>query len=294
MFPFIFLLSTQVFLIHLFNDNQINIFKYSGLKNTKIIRILSYVSFLLGVLIITLFYNFSSNLKNIYLEFKNKYTDNNSYLAVITKNGLWIKDLIDNEVKIINASKIDENFLIDVFISEFDSDFNLKRSIISNKVDIKNNQWVIFEPKILENNSSQSLDKISLNSNFNYQRIQNLYSNLSSFSLLELIKLKENYKKLNYSTTEVDIQLQKLISFPIYLTLMSVLSALIMFNTKKFKSSTLKITFGLFLSVLIYYINNFLYVLGNTEKISFLMSIWIPLVILMSVNIGMSVKINEK
>ena len=75
---------------------------------------------------------------------------------------------------------------------------------------------------------------------------------------------------------------------------MSVLSALIMFNTKKFKSSTLKITFGLFLSVLIYYINNFLYVLGNTEKISFLMSIWIPLVILMSVNIGMSVKINEK
>ena len=32
MFPFIFLIGTQLFFISLFNDNQIQIFKYSGLK----------------------------------------------------------------------------------------------------------------------------------------------------------------------------------------------------------------------------------------------------------------------
>ena len=37
MFPFIFLISTQLFFINLFNDNQIQIFKYSGLKNSKIL-----------------------------------------------------------------------------------------------------------------------------------------------------------------------------------------------------------------------------------------------------------------
>ena len=36
MFPFIFLISTQLFFINLFTDNQIQIFKYSGLKNSKI------------------------------------------------------------------------------------------------------------------------------------------------------------------------------------------------------------------------------------------------------------------
>jgi len=294
LFPFIFLLSTQVFFISLFNDNQINIFKYSGLKNSKVISLISILTFFFGILIITIFYNLSSNLKNIYLEFKNKYTDNNSYLAVITKNGLWIKDLVDNKVKIINASKIDENFLIDVFISEFDKDYNLKRSIISKKVDVKENQWKIFEPKILENNSSKSPDNLRLYSNFNYARIQNLYSNLSSLSMMELFKLKENYQKLNYSTTEVDIHLQKLISLPIYLTLMTILSALIMFNTKHFRSSTLKITIGLFLCVLIYYLNSFSYVLGNTEKISLIISIWMPMIILLTVNFIIMIKINEK
>ena len=35
MFPFIFLISTQLFFITLFNNNELIIFKYSGLKNSK-------------------------------------------------------------------------------------------------------------------------------------------------------------------------------------------------------------------------------------------------------------------
>ena len=49
----------------------------------------------MGIIIITLFYNFSSNLKNFYLDLKSNYTDDDKYLAVITKNGLWIKDIVD-------------------------------------------------------------------------------------------------------------------------------------------------------------------------------------------------------
>ena len=72
MFPFVFLLSTQVFFINLFNDNQIQIFKYSGLKNINIVGILSSVSILTGIFIILIFYNLSSNFKNVYLDLKNK------------------------------------------------------------------------------------------------------------------------------------------------------------------------------------------------------------------------------
>lgn len=294
MYPFIFLLSTQVFFISLFNDNQIQIFKYSGLKNSKILIIISSISLVLGFLIITLFYNLSSNLKNVYLELKNKYTSDNQYLAVITKNGLWIKDLVDKEIKIINASKIDQNFLIDVFISEFDENYTLIRHIKADKIDINKKEWLIYNPKIYENNTSKELDIIKIYSNFDSQRIQSLFSNLSSLSLLELINLRKNYKQLNYSTTEVDIQLQKLASFPIYFTLMTILSSIIMFNTKKFKSSTLKISIGLFLSVIIYYVNNFFYVLGNTEKISMIISVWFPLFVLIFANTTMILRINEK
>ena len=39
MLPFIFLVSTQAFFIHLFKDEQIQTFKYSGLKNSSILKI---------------------------------------------------------------------------------------------------------------------------------------------------------------------------------------------------------------------------------------------------------------
>ena len=80
-----------------------------------------------------------------------------------------------------------------------------------------------------------NLQKIyRLNTNFNYNIIQNLFSNLSSLSFLDLWDMRNNYKKLNYSLTDVDLQLMKLITYPIYLVLMTMLSSIIMLNTKKF------------------------------------------------------------
>ena len=104
-FPFIFLLSTQLFFNNLFNDDQIDILKYSGLKNSKILLIINMTTFVLGVFIIIFFYNLSSNVKSLYLELKTNYTKDDKYLAVITNNGLWIKDIIHSKTLIINAAK---------------------------------------------------------------------------------------------------------------------------------------------------------------------------------------------
>tara|TARA_B100001057_G_scaffold76849_1_gene71610 strand:- start:1018 stop:2025 length:1008 start_codon:yes stop_codon:yes gene_type:complete len=294
MFPFMFLIGTQMFFISLFNDNQIQIFKYSGLKNSKILTLISIFAFLLGVLAITVFYNFSSNLKNFYLELKNNYSADDKYLAVITKNGLWIKDNINGKINIINALKIDNEYLIDTFITQFDENYEVVKNIQSSKVDISQNKWIAYDVKIYKNNIREDISELNFYSNFNYEKIQSLFSNLSSLSILELINLRKNYKSLNYSIIEVDLQLHKIISYPVYLTLMTILSATLMFNIKRYSSTTLKISIGLFLSVVIYYINNFFNVMGKTEKLSIFISIWIPLIILLAVNLIMVKQINEK
>ena len=148
LFPFIFLIGTQLFYVNLLNNDQINIFKYSGLKNSKIFLILSVLSFLTGLLIVVFFYNLSSNLKNIYLEFKSPYTTDGKYLAVITKNGLWIKDRVNNKNLIINSEKIEKNYLIENFITEFDNDFKSTRNITSKKIDITKDNLIIYDAKI--------------------------------------------------------------------------------------------------------------------------------------------------
>ena len=294
MFPFIFLISTQFFFNTLFTDNEINIFKYSGLKNTKIFSILAITTFFVGIVIISIFYNLSSNLKNLYLGLKSNYTDDKKYLAVITNNGLWIKDIYNENILMINATSFNKNELHDTYISEFDNNFEIIRNIKSQKIDISNKEWIIKDAEIYVQNNKKIIKSLRFKTNFDYELIQNLFSNMSSLSFLELVEMRKNYKKFNYSLTEIDLQLFKLISFPFYFILMFIFSAIIMMNTKTFKSKSFKIIIGLFLSVIIYYINNFFYILGTSEKINVISAVFIPLTILTIVNFLFMRNINAK
>ena len=294
MFPFIFLIATQLFFIKLFNNNEIEVFKYSGLKNSKILIILSILSVVAGLLITILFYNLSSNLKNFYLELKSQYTTDGKYLAVITKNGLWIKDEIDEKILVINSSKIEENFLKDNFITEFDKNYNIIRNIKSEKIDITTKNWIIYNVRVYNNNNYKIDNSLTLKTNFDYKKIKTLYSNLSSLSLLQLYELRENYIRLNYSITEVNLQLLKLVSYPLFLFLITIFSSLIMLNIKQINGTAFKISLGLFFSVIIYYFNNFFFVLGSTEKIPLIFSVFIPLAILTLLNAFMINNVNDK
>ena len=225
---------------------------------------------------------------------KSNYTKDGKYLAVINQNGLWIRDKIENKILIVNASKVDKNFLINSFITEFNTNYEVIRNIKSERINIKKNTWIVNDAEIFEKNVRTIKDKILINSNFNYDRINSLFSNLSSLSLLELMNLKKNYQSLNYSTVDINIQIQKIISYPIYLILMTILSAIIMLNSKRYKSSTLKLSLGLFFCVIIYYFNNLFNVLGSTEKINYFLSIWIPLLSLTFLTSLMTYNVNEK
>ena len=140
-FPFIFLISTQFFFIKLIEQNENISFKNFGLSNSSIIKLLALLSFLIGIFIVTIFYNLSSNLKHSYLNIKNSYAKDNKYLAVITENGIWIKDEMYGVTSIINARTFKGEFLNNVDIVQFDEKFNFIQNISTNKINIKNKTW---------------------------------------------------------------------------------------------------------------------------------------------------------
>ena len=61
-------------------------------------------------------------------------------MAVITENGLWIKDEYNKITNIINSEKIVGDELIDVEITQFNDEFQLDRIIFAEKINIKENK----------------------------------------------------------------------------------------------------------------------------------------------------------
>jgi len=294
-FPFIFLISTQFFFIKLADRHELIAFKNFGLDNTKVLKLISFTTLLLGILVITVFYNASASMKFLYLEIKNEYTKDNKYLATITENGLWIKDEINENINVINAEKIDKNKLINVDILQFDRSFSLLQIIYANEIDITNNNWLIDNAALSKYDSlEKNVNNLEFQSNFNYEKINSLFSNLSSLNLLELNKIRKDYDSMNYSTTEINSHIQKIFSYPIYLMIMTVLAATIMMNIRYDKPKVFHLIFGILLSVIIYYIHYFLGVLGKSEKIPITVSIWMPIILLTIISSIGLIRINEK
>ena len=294
-FPFIILISIIFLFLNLAEKGELTSFKNHGLENFQIIRLISLVTFFIGLFTVIIFYNFASILKFNYLNIKKDYTKDAKYLASITENGIWIKDEVDENILFINAKKIEFDNLIDVEIVKLNQNFDYLSTVTAQKVNIKNNLWTINDAITLNENNTQKIEKnLLINTNFNYEKISNLYSDLSSITLWGLIKLKEDYQTVNYSTIEIDYQFQKILSYPIYLTIMSLLSIVMMMNLKSGLNRIFLITIGIFLSVLIYYINHFCGIIGRSEAIPLLLSIWIPLLILLIISMVGLIKINEK
>ena len=294
-FPFIFLITAQFAFIKLMDQNEITVLKNFGLDNLKIIKILSILSFCIGIIIITIYYNFSSSLKYSYLNLKNTYAKDNKYLAVITENGIWIKDEFGENINIINANKFNNKILYGVDIIQFDQNFNFKNNIISQEIFINEKTWLIKNAHVTNSKGQLNLiENYKLETNLNYNDVNSLFSNLSSLNIFELNDLRKKYENINYSSTDVNSAIQKLISFPFYLTIMTILAATIMINIKHNKSKIFHLIFGILISVIIYYLSFFFEELGKNEQVPVIVSIWIPLLLISIVSMIYLVRINEK
>ena len=120
-----------------------------------------------------------------------------------------------------------------------------------------------------------------------------MYSNLNSLNILQLIKLKDNYKSIGNSATEVSIHLNKIYSLPIYLTLTTIIGALLMLKLTFIKSKFFLVVVGVLVSVIFYYVNYFSVLFGKNETLPVEVAVWLPqLLILLICILGMT-KLNE-
>ena len=199
------------------------------------------------------------------------------------------------KLTIINAQRFTINTLNNVDIIQLNKDFEFQNNIKAENVDIQENNWNLYGVKIIDkNNSIKREDAMNFLSNFNYEEINKLFSNLASLTIWNLFELKKNYLSINYSTTEINYHLQRIYAYPFLITIITALSAILMLNLNFQKPKLFFIVIGIMLSVIIYYINFFFGTMGKNEKIPVFVSIWTPIITLSIISLIGIIRINEK
>lgn len=296
--PFIIFISSIWFMVQMRNNKELITLKVYGFSNLKIFYILAFASFFLGWIILFLVNPLSSNLVKYYEKTKSSYARDIDHLVTFNKNGLWIKENIDGNERIITASNPDGYFVLDVQIYELDKNFSLKRKIFSKNADIKNNTWILNDVRIFTYNGGvlekKDKDNFFLKSNYNFDKINNLFNNSDTFSFLEIsINFNEMLKK-GYNKEFLNQSLNTMMTLPFYLFVMTAIATILTLHTMKNSENLRFFVIGLVFIVIIYYLKDFSLALGKTGRIPLILSIWTPIIALGFFTLIGVIQINEK
>ena len=296
--PFIIFISSMLYMIKLRNSKDLLTLKINGFSNLKIFFIFALTSFFIGWLILVIVNPITSSMLQFYEKTKSQYARDIEHLVSFNKNGLWIKENLIDGKRVITATKPEGTNLIDVKIFQFDEDFLLKKKIFSKKANIEEYNWILTNATVFELENSafvkKSLKEYEITSNYNHQKIINLFNNSNTLSFIDLIF---NYKELinkGYNKDFIKESLHLMLVLPFFLLLMTAIASILTMHTLK-KSENLKyIVVGLATCVLVYYLKDLSLALGKTGRIPMILSIWSPIIALALFTFIGILQINEK
>ena len=299
LFPFVVLFAGIVFYLKIYNYNEVISLRIMGYSNIQIIIIPALTSFVIGYLIIFLIVPFSSSMLKYYEELKSQYNDTKN-LVFVNETGIWVLDRNEKEKNIIRIEKINKDFtaIKQVTIYNYDISNNFIKRIDAGDGIIIGKKWQLNKVYIItankKNNKENYLDTYNFISNLNIYELQNVYKNTDTSSLLDINKEMLLLEDKGYSTIDLRIRYQKLISFPIYLLAMSILSGLMIINLGKTSNYLKYGSYGVIISILIYFLNDLSITIAKSGIISVDFSIWIPIFLIILINLIGITQVNAK
>jgi lipopolysaccharide export system permease protein len=299
LFPFIVLFGGIVFYLKIYNHNEVISLRVMGYSNIQIILIPALTSFVIGYVIVFLITPISSSMLKYYEELRSKYNDTKN-LVFINETGIWILDKNEKDKNIIRIEKINKDFSIinQITIYNYDISNNFIKRIDSSEGIIKDKNWQLNKVYIItankKNNKESYLNNYNYSSNININELKNIYKNTETTSLLDINKEILILEDKGYSTIDLRIRYQKLISLPIYLLAMSILSGLMIINLGKTSNYLKYGSYGVLISIIIYFLNDLSITIAKSGIISVDFSVWIPIFLIILINLVGITQVNAK
>jgi lipopolysaccharide export system permease protein len=299
LFPFIVLFAGIVFYLKIYNHNEVISLRIMGYSNIQIILIPALTSFVIGYVIVFLIVPFSSSMLRYYEDLRSEYNETKN-LVFVNETGIWILDKNEKEKNIIRIEKINKDFSVvsQITIYNYDASNNFIRRIDATEGIINDKNWLLNKVNIIsinkKNNKDNYLNNYNYTSNVNISELKNVYKNTETTSLLDINKEMLILEDKGYSTIDLRIRYQKLISFPIYLLAMSILSGLMIINLGKTSNYLKYGSYGVIISIIIYFLNDLSITIAKSGIISVDFSVWIPIFLIILINLVGITQVNAK
>ena len=270
--PISILISSVMTFIKWKQNNYFVIVRTIGISLKKTIFPLCILVLFLGLLSIIFLHPLANYSNNKYKALETKYFDHKVEESIsLSKNGIWIRKKTNDGFLIIKAQNItnNKNLLNNVEIFKFDNNNNFINKIIANTASLHENTLLLQKGKNLDpkiNNKSFNNFSIKLSNKFKtFNLTSEIAENMNLFELYDYILLM---KKLGVNYSNHLTQLLKELFQPLLIVSMILICAPLILknNERKFPLTIMCLT--ILIGFTIYFVVDFMNVLGSMEKLN--------------------------
>lgn len=295
--PFTIMLGGIFTFSKLTRTSELIVARASGVSAWQFLMPAVIVSFVLGLLMISVFNPFSAVMLARYEQLESKYIHGNDSMLAVSSSGVWLREKNkDAGTTIIHALHISpvSMELNNVTLFMFSSDYKFLSRIDAETAAIVEGKWM-FEDVILTapGKPAQQHDDYTIPTKLVISQLQDSFAAPEAISFWELPRFISTLQAAGFSALRHLLHWHSLLVSPLLFSAMVFIAAAFSLRPPRKGKTGLLMTCGVMVGFLIYFTSDLVAALGLSGSIPIIMSAWAPVAISILIGTGLMLHLED-
>ena len=281
--PFIVLFTTMATLWGLSQRKELESIRAAGLSVWQFMLPMITVTFLLGLLYLSVLHPLTAAAMSRYTNLENFYFGDGASTVSVLDDGLWLRQEDSTGSFILKADSLDASnwTMRDVTVFFFDANDDHTQRIDATEASLRANEWVFKNAELYKaGEKSAILPELRLSTSLTSESIAESFSDPQTISFWRLPHFINALENTGLDTTSMIIYYQSLLVLPLLLLSMVCLAAATSLKTSRQARLLPVVASGLSVGFIVFFFSGFLRALGAGHEIPIIMAIWSPPIII--------------
>ena len=294
--PLIIILSSAWIFLSLAQNSELIVFRAAGKSSISMLITPAILSFLIGIFTVSFFNPIVASTSKQYADAKAKLIDGQETAISIGNEGLWLRQADKTGYTVIRAKRAnsDATELFDVTLIKLSEDKLPIRRIEAKIVSLNDAFWIaknsIIWPINYGLNSQSNVEHVSvveIPTSLKKEQIIDQFGDPSTISIWSLPEFIGQLEQAGFSASRYSVWLQSELSKPMFFLAMMLISAAFCMRQTRAKGTSLNVLAAILVSFLLFYLKNFVLILGVNEQLPVLISAWGPSFAALFISLGL-------
>jgi lipopolysaccharide export system permease protein len=277
--PFIVLLAAIITFIKFAHSNELIIIRSIGISIWRVLRTMVGIILVFGALNVALLQPFCALLTDRFLHLTSLHLDSRQNLLTITDTGLWLREVTDQEQRIVRLEKanLEKGLFTNVTFYIFSPQGVYLEKKEATEAQLQAGQWVLkdaFSTSPQDPRGSPSAPYLSTSLTLGF--VQESFRNPQSLSFWKLPKYMKASEKSGLSSLPYRLYWYAQIAKIAFMAVMVLLAATFSLRTNRQRHTVLVVSMGIGAGFLLHFASDIIYALGLAQRIPLVLAAWGP------------------